>query len=429
MLAASERSGSAGGGAPCGVVHGRPHPLDVDQRVGQHVLDGLEGADGLAELHAVLRVVHRHRRARDRPPPASRRWPGWRPGPAAARRRRRRPGAPPASPSKARTPSSTRAVHGGHAARAAPPRPGRPRRRRRPPRPRRHVRRRGEGGGRRLTAQAHPPARPGRATAIPPSDGCPGDAADGVTLAERLPPVPPSRPSARASARSAPRGPARGQERRGHQAAPDLLAQHRHLHHAEIPGRPRPRAPRWRSIPGRPWPTTRSASKPCGTSAASGRADEGSRLLARSREGPHHRPGPDPRPERVVAGHRIEQRGRRVAQRLLIRREVEVHGGAVYGPPLTPASSPIAAAVPCCGRWICAPRPSRSRCAAVPRLAAWSICRGPTASGCRRASTTSPRRSPSGGGGRPTWPPTAGSASPGPRSTAGAASAPSRTTS
>ena len=56
---------------------------------------------------------------------------------------------------------------------------------------------------------------------------------------------------------------------------------------------------------------------------------------------------------------------------------------------------------------------------AVPGLAAWSTSRGPTASGCRPASTTWPRRSRSGGAGRPTWPPTAGSASPGPRSTAG----------
>jgi hypothetical protein len=32
-----------------------------------------------------------------------------------------------------------------------------------------------------------------------------------------------------------------------------------------------------------------------------------------------------------VTGKTVEQRSRRVAQRELIRRQIEVHGGAVYG--------------------------------------------------------------------------------------------------
>ena len=75
------------------------------------------------------------------------------------------------------------------------------------------------------------------------------------------------------------------------------------------------------------------------------------------------RPGPDPGAQGVGPGHPVEERGRGVAQGLLVAREVEVHGGAVYGRRLTRVS-PRAAAVPCCGGWICTPRPSRSRCGA-----------------------------------------------------------------
>ena len=61
--------------------------------------------------------------------------------------------------------------------------------------------------------------------------------------------------------------------------------------------------------------------------------------------------------------------------------------------------------------------------AAQPRCATGCgpTCRGSTARACRRASTTSPRRSRSAASGRASWPRAAGSASPGPRSTAGAA--------
>ena len=65
-----------------------------------------------------------------------------------------------------------------------------------------------------------------------------------------------------------------------------------------------------------------------------------------------------------------------------------------------------------------------ARCA--PRCAPGcaSTCRGSTARACRRASTTSPRRSRSAASGRRSWPAAAGSASRGPRSTAAAAPAP-----
>ena len=177
------------------------------------------------------------------------------------------------------------------------------------------------------------------------------------------------------------------------------------------------RAPRWPAIPGPPSPPT-----PPRRSRAARPARRLRRRSAAARcrcriTGPgqraHDRPRPHARPQRIVPGQPIEQRGRRGAQRLLIGREVEVHGGAVYGPSLT-SVSPVAAAVPCCGRWICTPPRSRNRCAKRSGPGSWSTSRGPTGSGCRPASTTWPRRSRSGGNGRPTWPPTAGSASRGP---------------
>ena len=48
------------GRAPGGVVGGGLGRLDLEQHVGALVLDGLEGADGATELHAVLGVLHRH---------------------------------------------------------------------------------------------------------------------------------------------------------------------------------------------------------------------------------------------------------------------------------------------------------------------------------------------------------------------------------
>ena len=50
----------SGGAAPGGEVHGRAHALHVDQGIGQHVLDRLEGADRLAELDPVLGVLDGH---------------------------------------------------------------------------------------------------------------------------------------------------------------------------------------------------------------------------------------------------------------------------------------------------------------------------------------------------------------------------------
>ena len=41
-----------------GIVGRGPHALELDQQVGQPVLDGLEAADGPPELHALLGVVH-----------------------------------------------------------------------------------------------------------------------------------------------------------------------------------------------------------------------------------------------------------------------------------------------------------------------------------------------------------------------------------
>ena len=187
MLAASERSAVAGGRAPCGVVHGRAHPLDVDQRVGQHVLDGLEGADGLAELHAVLRVVDRHRQhaiGRTEHLGAGQ---GGRPVQQERGGRRRRRGGAPGVPSNARTPSSrvrSMAGHGGRPSRACA---GRPRRRRRPPRPRPRPPTGRRRWGRLPAAGA--PARPLPTGGDATGRRRPGDTPDRGALAERLPPV------------------------------------------------------------------------------------------------------------------------------------------------------------------------------------------------------------------------------------------------
>ena len=48
-------------------------------------------------------------------------------------------------------------------------------------------------------------------------------------------------------------------------------------------------------------------------------------------ERPDDRPGPDAGTQGVGSGHAVEERGRGLTQSLLVAREVEVHGGAVYG--------------------------------------------------------------------------------------------------
>ena len=89
----------------------------------------------------------------------------------------------------------------------------------------------------------------------------------------------------------------------------------------------RPRAARSRASPDRTWHSTRRRHSP---------VDIGGRRGARPRppgtgKRADDRAGPHPCPQRVVPRPAVEQRCRRVAQGLLIGREVEVHGGAVYG--------------------------------------------------------------------------------------------------
>ena len=78
-----------------------PHRLELDQQIGQAVLDGLKAPDGPAELHALLGVfdgdLEQQRRPRRRTRPPAARWPATRSAPpppnrpAARRRPRRRP--------------------------------------------------------------------------------------------------------------------------------------------------------------------------------------------------------------------------------------------------------------------------------------------------------------------------------------------------
>ena len=234
------------------------------------------------------------------------------------------------------------------------------RRRRRRPRPRRPRARRRSGGV--CAAEAHLRPSGPRRGGEPARAGAKADAADRGALG----PAPRASPSVAGvgprlvAAQRAERHDGR-EERRGHQAAPDLLAEHGDLDHAQpqaalvlgqldrqpaLVGHGRPRRRRRSRCGGRPAAARHRAAVP---SPAPGQR-------------PDDRPGPDPGPQRVGPGHPVEQRRRGVAQRLLVGREVEVHGGAVYGRPLTRVS-PVAAAVPCCGGWICTPRPSRSRCA------------------------------------------------------------------
>ena len=42
-----------------GIVRRRPHGLELQEQVGQPVLDRLKTSDGPAELHPLLQIVHR----------------------------------------------------------------------------------------------------------------------------------------------------------------------------------------------------------------------------------------------------------------------------------------------------------------------------------------------------------------------------------
>ena len=55
------------------------------------------------------------------------------------------------------------------------------------------------------------------------------------------------------------------------------------------------------------------------------------RSVARTRKGADDGARPHPCAQRVVPRPAVEQRRRRLAQSLLVGREVEVHGGEVYG--------------------------------------------------------------------------------------------------
>ena len=197
-----------------------------------------------------------------------------------------------------------------------------------------HVGRGRECSRRRLAAQRTRPSEPDGVTVTPPAAGAK------ATQPTAAPSPSASRQSlvaASARASSAAEGPERQDGREegcGHEAAPDLLAEHRHLHRAQsqpalvgghLDGEPslvRHRCPHSgvvavrrvrRGGPGSGRPRHRA--RRCRITGAGQRS--------------HDRPGPHPRPERIVSGHPIEQSGRGGAQRLLIGRQVEVHGGAV----------------------------------------------------------------------------------------------------
>ena len=235
---------------------------------------------------------------------------------------------------------------------AAPPRAGRPRRhRRRPgPRPRRPTARRRPGASRPLRRDRPPvpatvrPSAPGAAATQPTAAPWPSASRQSFVPA-----------SARASSpHSAPRAKIGGEERRRHQPAPDLLAEHGELDHAQ---------PQAALVLGQldRQPSLLRHGRPHGLVVALRRVRRGApRRRPGAGKRADDRPRPDPGPEGVGPGHAVEERRRGVTQGLLVAREVEVHGGAVYGA-LTRVS-PRAAAVPCCGGWICTPRPSRSRC-------------------------------------------------------------------
>ena len=155
-----------------------------------------------------------------------------------------------------------------------------------------------------------------------------GHAADRGALAERLAPV--LRPGV--GPRLVPAQRAEGHDRWGGTAPPPGGARSprraRRAPPCPSPGRPRPRAARSPATPAPPWPTTRRRRSP---------AARPPRCRPRAPPAPGSVPTIAPVPTRarqgVGTGHPVEQRRRGVAQSLLVAREVEVHGGAVYGRP------------------------------------------------------------------------------------------------
>ncbi len=140
--------------APRRPVRARPHALDVDEHVGAPVLHGLERSDRPTELHAVLRVLDRHRhRARPTRRRAARARPRWRRGRARRRRARRHRARVASAPSSSSQPSGrVRSIAGSAGG------PARSRRGRRRTRPVRRRRARPRARGRRSARTAPGPS-------------------------------------------------------------------------------------------------------------------------------------------------------------------------------------------------------------------------------------------------------------------------------
>ncbi len=116
------------------------------------------------------------------------------------------------------------------------------------------------------------------------------------------------------------------EERRGHQPAAQLLAQHGDLDQAQ----PEPTLVVG-LLDGEP-PLLGHGVPDGGVVATRGiRRSVLSWLRPRAGQGSDDGARSHPRPQRVVPRSAVEQRRRRLAQSLLIGRKVEVHGGAVYG--------------------------------------------------------------------------------------------------
>ena len=197
----------------------------------------------------------------------------------------------------------------------------------------RHVGRWCEGRGRRLTAQEHTPVRSRRDGGDPTRRRPEGDTTDCGTLPERFAPILGRGVGPRLRAAERPERQDGGEERCGHQAAPDLFAEHRDLDRAQpesavlrghLDGQP---SLVRHGRPYRPVVTVRHVRRDRHRRASVRRVRRCGITGARQRS--HDRPRAHARPERIVPGQPIEQCGRGGAQRLLIGREVEVHGGAV----------------------------------------------------------------------------------------------------